>query len=172
MPTSQKHADHDYILARQERYIAAYLKGSPKAMMEWMDPEDFVYSDFSTSIKNLLHYTTPLLFANNPVASKQIDMKHDQVHSLIERAFTSFSDHNIKTIALNGHRDFTAWEWEITCRAVIDAEGRRVEGGEAELRKLKGCTLQWWNERDKIVRNHDYVHVVELGFGSSVKSKL
>ena len=46
MAAKVKHADHDYIVARQEKYLAAYRSGSPKAMMEWMDPQDLIYSDF------------------------------------------------------------------------------------------------------------------------------
>ena len=88
-------------------------------------------------------------------------MKHEEVHRLFERTFKEFYDLKIKTVALNGHRDFTAWEWEITCRPALDKDGKRVERDEAEPRKLKGCTLVWWNERDKIVRNHDYVQEVE-----------
>jgi hypothetical protein len=48
---SQVHADHDHIVARQERYIAAYRQGSAKAMMEFMDEEEFVYSDFGEDTK-------------------------------------------------------------------------------------------------------------------------
>lgn len=46
MRYGNKHKDHDYVVARQERYIETYRKGDPKAMMEWMDLEDFEYSDF------------------------------------------------------------------------------------------------------------------------------
>ena len=42
----RRHADHDYIAARQERYVETYRTANAKAMMEWMDPDDFVYSDF------------------------------------------------------------------------------------------------------------------------------
>lgn len=43
---SRGHADHDYIVARQERYVASYRRGNAKAMMDFMDEDDFVYSDF------------------------------------------------------------------------------------------------------------------------------
>ena len=48
MAAPKKNVDHDYIVARQEKYLAAYRSGSSKAMMEWMDPENLIYSDFGT----------------------------------------------------------------------------------------------------------------------------
>ena len=49
MATGKKHGDHEYIVARQERYVATYRSGNAAAMMGWMDPDDSVYSDFGTS---------------------------------------------------------------------------------------------------------------------------
>ncbi len=40
------HADHDYIVARQNRYIEAWKDGSVEKLMEFMDTEEFGYSNF------------------------------------------------------------------------------------------------------------------------------
>lgn len=41
------HSDHDYIIARQEKYIEAWRSGSPERIMEFMHSEDLNYSNFS-----------------------------------------------------------------------------------------------------------------------------
>ena len=84
-------------------------------------------------------------------------MGRDQTHKQFETAFEHFHDLKIKTRSLHGHRHFTAWEWEITCKQGLDADGKKVPKEKAPPRKLLGCTLMWWNDKDKIVKNHDYV---------------
>ena len=44
-----EHADHAYIVARQNRYIDAWKAGSVERLMEFMDTEDFNYSLFGES---------------------------------------------------------------------------------------------------------------------------
>ena len=41
-----RHADHDYIVARQNRYIEAWKEGSVEKVMEFMDTDEFNYSNF------------------------------------------------------------------------------------------------------------------------------
>lgn len=38
------HPEHDYIVARQERYIAAWKSGSPDKIMAFMDSKELHYS--------------------------------------------------------------------------------------------------------------------------------
>lgn len=38
----------------------------------------------------------------------------------------------------------------------------RLSREKAVPKKLVGCTLMWWDDGDKIVRNHEYVQVREL----------
>jgi hypothetical protein len=52
-----KHADHDYIVARQERYIEAWRSGSPEKVMEFMDKGDFNYSNFGQQSLLCITYT-------------------------------------------------------------------------------------------------------------------
>ena len=49
MPPSTKESDYDHIVARQKRYVEAYNSGSAERMMEFMDRESLVYSDFGSS---------------------------------------------------------------------------------------------------------------------------
>lgn len=57
IPTT-RHPDHEYIVARHDRYIEAYNSRSVERMMEFMDEEDFVYSDFGE--KNTASFCAPL----------------------------------------------------------------------------------------------------------------
>lgn len=84
-------------------------------------------------------------------------MKHDDVEKQFHNAFANFHDLNVKTRSLHGHRHFTAWEWEITCKPGLDETGKRPSKRDAKAAKIIGCTLMWWNDKDKIIRNHDYV---------------
>ena len=45
--TKHKDPDHAYIVARQERYIEAWRSGSQERVMEFMDKDNFNFSDFS-----------------------------------------------------------------------------------------------------------------------------
>ena len=77
-------------------------------------------------------------------------MKHDEVHGLFAHSFENFHDLEIKTVSLHGHKHFTAWEWEITCKAGITPEGQKVAKEDAEPKKLIGCSLMWWNDNDMV----------------------
>ena len=129
-------------MKRLDEYIKAYRNADIEGIMKLYHPENFVYSDFSTPNKQL--------------------MELEEVASHYSRTFSDFNDLQIRTLSVHGHKDFTAWEWEILCKPVYDKEsGRRLKEEETELKRLLGCTLMWW-EDDKIVRNHDYVLIKEL----------
>ena len=87
------------------------------------------------------------------------NLSHSEVHRLFAQKFEDSHDLKIKTRSLHGTKNFTAWEWAITCKAAKDAEGNRYEKKDAPVHKLIGCTLIWWNEKDKIIRNHEYMQV-------------
>ncbi|KAF1982324.1 hypothetical protein K402DRAFT_424603 [Aulographum hederae CBS 113979] len=141
MPPHKKHADHDHIVKRLEEYIKAYRTGKPEALMEFYHPEDFVYSDFGAGREG---------------------MRRSEVKEVLHQTFNDFHDLKIKTVSIHGHKNFTAWEWEITCKSAIEPDsGKRLKKEEAPPKKLIGCTLMWWDEDDKIVKNHDYVQTRE-----------
>lgn len=79
--------------------------------------------------------------------------------TLFKQTFNNFYDLEIKTISLEGHKHFTAWEWEIKCKKGIGENGEKLSKEEAPPKRLIGCTLMWWNDKDKIVKNHDYVQL-------------
>lgn len=60
---------------------------------------------------------------------------------------------------MHGHKHFTAWEWIATCKPLVGADGTKVSKEEGILTKVVGCTLAWWDDDDKMVRNHDYWRV-------------
>ena len=80
-----------------------------------------------------------------------------EVKETYAKTFSNFHDLDIKSLSVHGHKDFTAWEWEITCKPAVEFDtGKKIAKEEADPKKLVGCTLMWW-EDGKIVRNHDYV---------------
>ena len=38
-------------------------------------------------------------------------------------------------------------------------------------KKIIGCTLMWWNDKDRILENHDYVQTKELSDSKDVTDK-
>ena len=86
------------------------------------------------------------------------EMSHSTVKDQFEHTFSNFHDLEIRTVSLHGHKRFTAWEWEITTKPALGGDGQRLAVEEATPMKLIGCTLMWWNDKDKIVKNHDYTH--------------
>ena len=82
---------------------------------------------------------------------------HAEVKETYKKTFSNFHDLDIKSLSVHGHKDFTAWEWQITCKPAVDFDtGAEIDRDAAEKKKLVGCTLMWWEE-GKIIRNHDYV---------------
>lgn len=76
--------------------------------------------------------------------------------------FSNFHDLEIETRSLHGHKHFTAWEWTITCKHAVGADGGNLSREKVVPKRLVGCTLMWWDDRDMIVRNHEYVQVREV----------
>lgn len=56
------------------------------------------------------------------------------------------------------------WEWTITCRPKKCIKtGKHLTKDEAPHKRLLGCSLMWWDDDDKIVRNHDYSQMSDIG---------
>lgn len=63
MATSKQRGDHGYIVVRQERYVAAYRSGNADDMMEFMDQDDFVSSNFGQWLRLRILSLMPILLA-------------------------------------------------------------------------------------------------------------
>ena len=85
-------------------------------------------------------------------------LSHSKVEDLFRSTFDNVHDLKLETRSLHGDKSFTAWEWVITCKAALHPDGWRLKREEAPPKKLIGCTLMWWNDEDKITKNHDYTH--------------
>lgn len=88
-------------------------------------------------------------------------MSCSSVKQQFEHTFSNFHDQKIKTISLHGHEHFTAWEWAATCKPALQHDGKRLSKEEVPPSKLIGCTLMWWNDKDKIMKNHVSTQVRE-----------
>ncbi|KAL8950201.1 MAG: hypothetical protein Q9222_003748 [Ikaeria aurantiellina] len=137
-PLGHKHPEHEYIVARQEKYIEVWRRGSPDEIMQFMDPKELNYS----------HY-----------GMEKQDLTHSKVKDLFARNKTDLHDLEIKTRSLHGHKHFTAWEWVVTCRHGIGSNGDVLKKEHAPPKRMMGCTLMWWNNDDKIIRQHEYAQV-------------
>ena len=73
----------------------------------------------------------------------------------------TFSDYDLKisTRSLHGHKYFTAWEWAISGKEAKGSGGEKLMKDEGLRHKMIGCTLMWWSDRDKIVKDHEYFHL-------------
>lgn len=89
------------------------------------------------------------------------DMSHSSIKEHFADNISSFYDLNIETLSLHGHRHFTTWEWTLTYKVAVDPQGERLTAQDATLKEVIGSTLMWWNDRNKIIRNHEYGQIKE-----------
>lgn len=80
----------------------------------------------------------------------------------LHNTLSNFHDLKIETCSLHGHKHFTVWEWSITYKHAVGSDRRRLSKEEVMPKKLVGCTLMWWDDGVKIVKNHEYVQVKDL----------
>jgi hypothetical protein len=71
------------------------------------------------------------------------------------------------TVSLNGNKNFTTTEWNISFNYVKkieeianDKELGNLKVGGGPLRMV-GVSLTWWNDEDKVINHHDYGKLVE-----------
>jgi hypothetical protein len=79
--------------------------------------------------------------------------------TFLDSIFNSLQFLTLKTISVNGNKEFTAWQWE--WEFIKKAGGKSGfedldKGAEGQMHKMRGCSLTWWNGEDKIVKNCDY----------------
>ena len=93
------------------------------------------------------------------------------MHAYFTNMIQACDNLNMTTVSINGHKDCTSWEWNITFNYVkkmeevaSDKELGNLEVG-GGLLKMVGVSVTWWNDEDKIIRNHDYAKLVENFYG-------
>jgi hypothetical protein len=81
--------------------------------------------------------------------------------------FASCDNFTLTTRSVNGHKNFTTWEWEVTfnyVKALKEMAKEQALGpamADGRLIRMVGVSLIWWNEDGKIVKDHDYSKAVE-----------
>jgi hypothetical protein len=94
-------------------------------------------------------------------------LNKQQLKAYFANMIEACDDMNMTTVSLNGDKSFTTWEWNITFKYVkkMDEVASDKELGNLEvgggLLKMVGVSVAWWNEEDKIIKNHDYAKLVE-----------
>ncbi len=86
-------------------------------------------------------------------------LPHSSLADMFHRTFSDFDNLKITTRSLHGHKHFTAWEWAISCREAKGSDGQKLKKEGGLPQKMIGCTLMWWNDKDKIIKNHEYAHM-------------
>jgi hypothetical protein len=96
-----------------------------------------------------------------------LNLNKPAIHAFFTNMYASCGNFDLKTVSVNGHKNFTTWEWNLTFNYVKPAS---EAAGETDLReeladgrevKMIGVTVSWWNDEGKIIKNHDYAKVVE-----------
>ena len=100
---------------------------------------------------------TLLLLTTTPTGIEKEGLSHSTVKDLFAKTFTDCHDLKIQTRSVHGDKYFTAWEWVITCKHALGPDGKPLRKEEARPKKATGCTQMWWNDNDKIVKNHEYM---------------
>ena len=95
-----------------------------------------------------------------------LDLNKTAAHTLFSKIFACSDHFKATTRSVNGHKNFTAWEWEATFNYVKPMEemAHEEEFGPAmadgRSMRMVGVTLLWWNDDGKIVKSHDYTKTV------------
>ena len=71
------------------------------------------------------------------------------------------------TRSINGHKNFTAWEWDGSFNYVKPDKDLETVAelapamADGRLIHSKSASLIWWNDDGKIVRKHTYTKVLD-----------
>ncbi len=96
-----------------------------------------------------------------------LSLNKTAVHTYFTNMFSSCANFDLKTVSVNGHKNFTTWEWNLTfnyVKPVAEAAGEaefQADMADGRLIKMIGVSVSWWNNDGKIVKNHEYAKVVE-----------
>ncbi|PMD46707.1 hypothetical protein L207DRAFT_613409 [Hyaloscypha variabilis F] len=131
-------SDQEHIAARTAKLADAYNKKDVETALTMFVDTGLGYSDYGVNALSM----TKSAFA-----------------TFLHYIFDSLEHLSLKTIGVNGTKDFTAWQWE--WEFVKKAGGKSGfedldKGAEGQMLRMRGCSITWWNEEDKVVKNCDY----------------
>ncbi len=110
--------------------------------MDYIEPEEFEFSCFDQqSHASLFIHFQALTLA--PTGLDKETLSHFDIRDLLAKNETDFHDIKFKTRSIHGHRYFTAWEYIISCKPIVNQAGRKWKEEEAPLKKGFGRTLMW-----------------------------
>jgi hypothetical protein len=76
-----------------------------------------------------------------------LNLDKPAIHALFTNMFTSCDNFDLKTVSVNGHKNFTTWEWNLTfnyVKAAVEAGGEaefQAEMADGRLMKMIGVTV-------------------------------
>jgi len=82
--------------------------------------------------------------------------------SFLAKVFEASGNMNITTRSISGHKNFTAWEYDVTFNydKPLDEVNRKavlgLEVADGRLAHMVSVSLFWWNDDGKIVKAHNY----------------
>jgi hypothetical protein len=96
-----------------------------------------------------------------------LNLNKPAIHTFFSNMFASCANFDLKTVSVNGHKNFTTWEWNLSFNYVkpaLEAAGEaefEADMADGRLMRIIGVSVSWWSDEGMIVRNHDYARVVE-----------
>jgi hypothetical protein len=96
-----------------------------------------------------------------------LNLNKPAIRAFFTNMYASCANLKVQTVSINGHKNFTTWEWNLTFNYVKPAaeaggeEEFQADMADGRLMKMIGASVSWWNDEGKIVKNHDYAKVVE-----------
>jgi len=124
-------------------------------------------STSQTLVSNVVLIPIDFQVAYHCEGAGQLNLTKPQLNAYFTNMIEACKDLNMTTVSINGHKNCTSWEWNITFNYVKKMEevandkelgNLEVGGG---LLKMVGVSVTWWDEDDKIIKNHDYAKLVE-----------
>ncbi len=87
-----------------------------------------------------------------------IHLNKPAVLTFMANMFAACANLSVTTVSINGHKNFTTWEWNLTFNYVEpnkDAASEKKFAGETadgKLIRMVGASISWWNDEGKIIR--------------------
>ena len=102
------------------------------------------------------------------IAFNLLDLDKTSARAFFTKIFAGTENINMVTRSVSGHKNFTAWEWEVSFNyvkpvdQVVHEEGFEADKADGRRMRIVAVDLLWWNDDGKIVKDHAYTKMVPV----------
>lgn len=153
----------EHIAARTAKLAEAYNNKDISTALTMLVDNGLDYSDYGTSAplsrRHHIASESPFPPLTRFSGVNALNMTKAAFATFLHSIFDSLEYLHLKTIAINGTKDLTPWqwEWEFVKKAGGKTGFEDLDKGDAgQMLRVRGCSVTWWNEEDKVVKNCDY----------------